>query len=145
MAAAGRLMQKLVAGSKVLQDSGGARQRPSRATAEQMEKARVALEAFLAAWTAAKSGASGADALDAARVGLLRALADALPIATAVPLLQAFLRSAALEVVAALRSGAADRALFERHGRALERARDEARALLAGGAPAGESFWEASI
>jgi len=129
-----RLLQKLV-------------QRPSGdepATPAQRDQVRQALEAFLRAFTAAKGG-GGADALERARRNLLKALEESLAIATAVPLLQAFLRGAAVELVAALGAGAPDPALFARHTPALERARDEARAVLDGaGAPAG-SFWESSI
>ena len=61
------------------------------------------------------------------------------------PLLQAFLRGAAVELVGALAAGTPDPALLEKHAKALERARDEARTTLgAAGAPAG-SFWESSI
>ncbi len=142
MAGAAQLMKKMFAGRAVLEASGRAQPPPERATPAQLEKVRLALEAFVAAFAVAKDGKGGADGLEAARVELLRALGEALPIAASVPLLQAFLRSGALEVIAALRTGAADAALFERNERALLRARDEARAALAGGAA---SFWEASI
>ena len=119
--------------------------RDEAATAEQREKVQQALEAFLRAFTAAKAGAAGAAELEQARVDLLRALGGSLAIATAVPLLQAFLRGSAVELVAALTAGAADAALFARHVRALEEALEQARAALgAANAPPG-SFWESSI
>jgi len=59
--------------------------------------------------------------------------------------LQAFLRAAAVELVAAVGAGAADPALYARHARMLEAARDQTRAALGeAGAQAG-GFWEASI
>ena len=75
---------------------------------------------------------------------LIKALGESLVIATAVPLLQAFLRSAAVEIVAAMKAGGATAALFDRHAPALEAARDEARTPLGERASAG-AFWEASI
>ncbi len=130
-----RLMQKLV-------------RQPDReepATPAQRDQVRQALEGFLRAFAAARAGTGSADALERARRDLLRALGESLAIATAVPLLQAFLRGVAVELVGALAAGAPDPALFARHAKALELARDEARAALgAAGAPAG-SFWESSI
>jgi hypothetical protein len=115
------------------------------ATPAEREQVTRALEAFLRTFTDCRDGAGSPDALERARRELLRALGETLAIATAVPLLQAFLRGAAVEIVAALAAGAAQPALFTRHARALEQARDEARAILgAGNAPAG-SFWESSI
>ncbi len=115
------------------------------ATAAEREKVRQALEVFLRAFVAARDGTGGASELEQARVDLLRALGESLAIATAVPLLQAFLRAAAVELVAAVAAGAADAALYARHSRLLEAARDQARTALGdAGAPAG-SFWEASI
>jgi Ca-activated chloride channel family protein len=122
------------------------KQSPEKAaTAAEREKVRQALEAFLRAFVAARDRSGGASELEQARVDLLRALGESLAIATAVPLLQAFLRAAAVELVAAVAAGAADAALYTRHTRLLEAARDQARAALGdAGAPAG-SFWEASI
>jgi Ca-activated chloride channel homolog len=115
------------------------------ATVEERERVRHALEAFLGAFVAARDGRGGAEQLERARIDLLRALGESLAIASAVPLLQAFLRAAAVELVAAVAAGAADAALYARHSRLLEAARDQARAALGEtGAPAG-SFWEASI
>jgi len=115
------------------------------ATAAEREKVRLALEAFLRTFVAARDGRAGAQELEQARLDLLRALGESLAIATAVPLLQAFLRAAAVELVAAVADGAADGALYARHARMLEAARDQARAAVGeAGAPAG-SFWEASI
>ena len=115
------------------------------ATAAEREKVRLALEAFLRTFVAARDGRAGAQELEQARLDLLRALGESLAIATAVPLLQAFLRAAAVELVAAVADGAADGALYARHARMLEAARDQGRAAVGeAGAPAG-SFWEASI
>ena len=66
-----------------------------------------------------------------------------LVIATAVPLLQAFLRSAAVEIVAALKAGAVPP--FDKHAAALQAALDEARAPLGATMVKAGSFWEASI
>ena len=130
-----RLMEKLV--RRPLPDE--------RATPDQRERVRQALEAFLRAFAEAISGKGGADALERSRQELLRALGESLAIAIAVPLLQAFLRGAVVEILAALTAGAADAPLFARHRTALEQARAEARTVLDGGdAPAG-SFWESSI
>jgi Ca-activated chloride channel family protein len=114
-------------------------------TAAERERVRQALEAFLKAFVAAREGRAGAQELEQARVDLLRALGESLAIATAVPLLQAFLRAAAVELIAAVAAGAADAALYGRDARMLGAARDQARAVLGeAGQPAG-SFWEASI
>jgi hypothetical protein len=116
-----------------------------RATPDQRERVRHALEAFIRAFSETMSGKGSADTLERSRGELLRALGESLPIATAVPLLQAFLRGAVVEILAALRAGAADKALFAKHTSTLEQARDEALTALDGGsAPAG-SFWESSI
>jgi hypothetical protein len=115
------------------------------ATTEQRERVRQALEAFLRAFTAAKAGGARPAQLEQARVELLRTLGESLAIATAVPLLQAFLRGAAVELVAALTAGAADSALFARHAHVLDEALEQAGpALGAANAPPG-SFWESSI
>lgn len=116
-----------------------------RATPSQRDAVRQALEAFLRAFGAVKSGTGRAAELEKARTDLLRALGESLAIATAVPLLQAFLRGAAVELVAAVAAGVADTALLERHARALEAARDQARSVLEGGGAQPGSFWEASI
>jgi len=115
-----------------------------RATPDQRDRVRQALEAFLRAFAEAKAGKAGAADLERARADLLQALSGSLTLATALPRLQAFLRGAAVELVAALGAGGADAALFARHGKLLEAARDEARSVLDGPAPSG-SFWEASI
>ena len=115
-----------------------------RATPGERERVRKALEKFVQAFAAAKQS-GGAEPLEKARLELLKALSEALAIATAVPLLQAFLRAAAVELVAALKSGGA--AAFDRHAAALQAALLEARGPLeapSGKAAAG-SFWEASI
>jgi Ca-activated chloride channel family protein len=129
-----RLMEKLVRRP----------QTEERATSEERERVRVALEAFLRAFADAKSGKARAQEVDRARIELLQALSASLALATALPRLQAFLRGAAVEVVAAMGAGAADAALFARHARLLAEARDEARAVLGDGTGAG-SFWEATI
>jgi Ca-activated chloride channel family protein len=114
-------------------------------TGAQREAVRKALEAFLGAFAAVKRGAGRAEELERARAELLRALGESLALATAVPLLQAFLRGSAVELVAALRAGAVDAALLDRHSKALEEARDQARPVLDGKDAQAGSFWEASI
>jgi hypothetical protein len=106
---------------------------------------RKALEALVAAFSLAKATRGSPESLERTRLELLKALSEALAIATAVPLLQAFLRSAAVEIIAALKAGAATAALFDKHAAALAAARDEARGPLGDGKPAAGSFWEASI
>jgi hypothetical protein len=111
-----------------------------RATPGQREKVRRALEAFVQAFKARDVAQ-----LETARAGLMQALSEALAIAIAVPLLQTFLRSTAVEIIAALKAGAAP--AFNRHAAELQAALDEARDPLdapSGKAAAG-SFWEASI
>jgi hypothetical protein len=115
------------------------------ATQAERVRAYQALCAFLRTLDDARSGTTTADALEQARQELLRALGISLAIATAVPLLQAFLRGPAVEIVAALKAGAADRSLHERHADALRRACDEAFPALHGAHPPAGSFWESSI
>jgi hypothetical protein len=130
-----QLMQKLM----------GKHPAETPATTAEREKVRQALEAFLKAFVAVRDGRGGALELEQARVDLLRALGESLPIATAVPLLQAYLRAAAVDLVAAVAAGGADPALYARHAPMLEAALNQARGALGeAGAPAG-SFWEASI
>ena len=114
------------------------------ATAAEREMVRKALEAFLAAFAEARKGGPVA-ALAEARRELLDALAQALAIATAVPLLQAFLRSSAVELIAALQAGSAGAAVFDGLAAKLEAARDQARAALSNGKPPAGRFWEKSI
>jgi hypothetical protein len=114
-----------------------------RATAEERDRVRLALEAFLRTFAEAKSGKAGAPDLDRARLALLQALSGSLALATALPRLQAFLRAAAVELVAALSAGAATTAVFAQQAALLEAARAEARPILDGDSPG--SFWEASI
>ena len=83
-----------------------------RATAEERDRVRMALEAFLRTFAEAKAGKAGASDLDRARLALLQALSGSLALATALPRLQAFLRAAAVELVAALSAGAATAAVF---------------------------------
>ena len=116
-----------------------------KSTPAQRERVGKALEAFVHAFTEAKAGRVSAESLETARTELIRALGEALAIATAVPLLQAFLRSAAVEIVAALKAGAKPQ--WDRHAAALHAALEEARGPLGGptGKAAAGSFWEASI
>ncbi|HZR09104.1 MAG TPA: hypothetical protein VFA79_11030, partial [Myxococcales bacterium] len=132
-------------GRSLMDHLSGRPPREEPATPAQREAVRQALEAFLRAFSAAKNGTRSAEDLERSRVALLHALAASLAIAVAVPLLQAFLRGAAVEVVAALTAGAADLALLDHHTRALEAARDEARPVLGDPGAAAGSFWEASI
>jgi Ca-activated chloride channel family protein len=123
-------------------------------TAEQREAVRKALEelvrAFAAAHAELKAGRlPAAQHLKEARMKTMEALKLALELATMLSLLQRFLRSAAVDIIAALSAGGATAGnvlpLFDRHAQLLEDARSEARGpLVAGKAPAG-SFWEASI
>jgi hypothetical protein len=73
----------------------------------------------------------------------------ALEVAAMLSLLQRFLRSGAVDLIAALSAEGATAPsvdpLFEKHAHELELARDQARAVLAGGKPPAGSFWEASI
>ena len=114
-----------------------------RATPEDRDRVRLALEAFLRTFAEARAGKAGAPDLDRARLALLQALSGSLALATALPRLQAFLRAAAVELVAALSAGAATAAVFAEKASLLEAARAEARPILDGNSPA--SFWEASI
>jgi hypothetical protein len=132
-----RLLQKL--SGRVVASS-----EPSATEAERL-RAYQALCTFLRMLDDAKSGTATADALEQARQELLRALGISLAIATAVPLLQAFLRGPAVEIVAALKAGAADRSLHDRHAEALRRACDEALPVLHGANPPAGTFWESSI
>jgi hypothetical protein len=118
---------------------------PERATAEQRDAVRQALEAFVLAFSAVKKGNGSADELRKTRADLLRALGESLAIATAVPLLQGFLRGAAIELEAALAAGIVDPALLDRHTHALQAALDQARPVLETGASQPKAFWEASI
>jgi hypothetical protein len=136
-------------GRQMMEQLLGRAPREDPATPAQREAVRQALEAFLRAFSAAKSG-TGKDGdrareLEQARIALLRALGASLAIATAVPLLQAFLRGAAVELVASLSAGAADATILERHARALEAARNEARPVLGDAGGGAGNFWEASI
>lgn len=106
--------------------------RPETASKDDRVAVRKALEAFVEAWKSREFAA-----LEKARMELLKALSEALVIATAVPLLQAFLRGAAVEVIAALKAGTA---LFDKHQPAMQAAVDEARKVVGK-----KRFWEASI
>ncbi|HZX93390.1 MAG TPA: VIT domain-containing protein [Myxococcales bacterium] len=145
MAKRGMLSQTVSTGALLHSGGGRAGFEPEPATPAQKQRVRDTLEAFLAAFADSKAGRGPAEGLEQARVALLRALGESLALATAVPLLQAFLRSAALELISALSQGGATAELLDRHTRALLRARDEARIALGEGKPAAGSFWEASI
>ena len=87
--------------------------------------------------------------LERARAALLNSLA-ASSLGVELPLLQKFLRSAAVELVAALGSATATAAslvpVFDRHAAALVEARDQARIPLGAATRAAPgSFWEATI
>lgn len=143
--AQGRAARGSFIGALLHRSMGRAPAAEEPATPAQREAVRQALEAFLRAFAAARRGAGKAEEVERARTELLRAIGESLAIAVAVPLLQAFLRGAAVELVAALSAGSADPALLERQARALEAARDQARAVLEGGGTPPGSFWEASI
>lgn len=132
---------------------------PARAPAvpaaerEAIAKALAALvQAVADARTALAAGrVPPADALEKARANLLKALA-ASDLGQRLPALQRFLRAAAVELVAALRTpgiaAAALTPLFERHAKALDDARREAEPQLSGkggGPGAGGNFWEGSV
>ncbi len=127
---------------------------PDPVTPAQRDAVRQALEelvqAFALAHEALKAGKlPDPKPLKEARMKTMEALKLALELATLLSLLQRFLRSDAVDLIAALAAGGATAAgvlpLFDKHAAALQEARDEARkTLLAGKAPAG-SFWEASI
>jgi Ca-activated chloride channel family protein len=140
----GGLMRNLIGASGVAESA-----LDERATPSQRERVRKALEAFVQAFTQAKAAGAGASAepLEKARMELIKALSEALAIATAVPLLQAFLRSAAVEIIGGLKAcgpagGIVDWRASELHA-ALEQARDPLDAPS--GKSAAGSFWEASI
>jgi Ca-activated chloride channel family protein len=139
----GGLMRKLIGASGVAEPV-----LDERATPSQRERVRKALEAFVQAFTQAKAAGAGASAepLEKARMELIKALSEALAIATAVPLLQAFLRSALVEIIGALKAWVPGGSVDWR-ARELQAALEEARGPLdapSGKAAAG-SFWEASI
>ena len=135
-----RAMAMAPAGVKKMRFLGGPSRPPpvETATPAQIESVREKLEAFVEAFKSRKL-----EILEKARMELMKALADALVIATTVPLLQAFLRSAAVEIIAALKAGAAPP--FDKHAAALQAALDEARAPLGASMVKAGSFWEASI
>jgi Ca-activated chloride channel family protein len=119
------------------------------ATPSECRAIEAALKALLKAWADAKAAAEAGgrtkpDALDNARKGLLAALAKSV-LGQQAGLLQKFLRSALPEVLAAMAApGASLKALFEKHGDALDEAWREAEQAL-GHAPAAKSFWESSV
>jgi Ca-activated chloride channel family protein len=138
------LMSKLVGASGVAESA-----LDERATPSQRERVRKALEAFVQAFTQAKAAGAGASAepLEKARMELIKALSEALAIATAVPLLQAFLRSAAVEIIGALKASGPAGGIVDWRARELQAALEQARDPL--DAPSGKSaagsFWEGSI
>lgn len=86
--------------------------------------------------------------LEKARAQLVAVLSGS-SLATEMPQMQRFLRAAAVELVAALRTIGANaaqlRPLFERQAKAFEEARREASLRLAGPVKGGDAFWEASV
>lgn len=127
-------------------------------TLEELTAIAAALEelqqAFEEARTALEAGRlPGADRLERARAELLKALASSM-LAAELPKLQRFLRTEAVDLVAALRSGTpapASLALVEKHAPALEEAVREAAPRLAGapkpkgGRKSAWKFWEKSV
>ena len=77
----------------------------------------------------------------------MKALAGS-ELATQLPALQRFLRSAAVELIAGLKTPSVSagnlRALFKQHEKAFEEARAEA-AKCMGGSGQGGTFWESSV
>jgi hypothetical protein len=127
---------------------------PEPATPAQRDAVRKALEelvqAFALAHEALKAGnLPDPKPLKEARMKTMEALKLALELATLLSLLQRFLRSDAVDLIAALAAGGATAAgvlpLFDKHAAALQEARDEARKTLLAGKPPAGSFWEASI
>ncbi len=123
----------------------------------QAAQARKRLESALSSMAKALDDAAseltagrmpGSEPIEKARLELVSALVDD-TIGTAVPLLQRFLRTEAVELVAALKSkkSTVKSCLnhFERHRRAFEAARLEVEAAMQGSAGGSEAFWEASI
>ena len=108
------------------------------------------MEAFSRALRSARdelaaSRVPGAEALDKARKDLLKVV-TASPLGPHLPLLQRFLRAAAVELVAACAAAGANsqilKDLFERHAKAFEDARLETERVLAAGP---ERFWEETV
>jgi Ca-activated chloride channel family protein len=119
-----------------------------------IDAVRDALEALVKAFAHAHAELKAgrlppAAPLKEARTRMMEALSLALEVAAMLSLLQRFLRSGAVDLIAALSAEGATAPsvdpLFEKHAHELELARDQARAVLAGGKPPAGSFWEASI
>jgi Ca-activated chloride channel family protein len=126
----------------------------SREPPVRIDAVRDALEALVKAFAQAhaelKAGRLPPSApLKEARMRMMEALNLALEVAAMLSPLQRFLRSAAVDLIAALSAEGATAPsvdpLFEKHAHELELARDQARAVLTGGKPPAGSFWEASI
>jgi Ca-activated chloride channel family protein len=119
-----------------------------------IDAVRDALEALVKAFAHAHAELKAgrlppAAPLKEARMRMMEALNLALEVAAMLSLLQRFLRSGAVDLIAALSAEGATAPgvdpLFEKHAHELELARDQARVVLTGGKPPGGSFWEASI
>jgi hypothetical protein len=137
------------------EDVRESRRRPAEPpTPPRDEKVERALSAFADALAGARRELEAgrvppATPLDVARKALLERLA-ASDLGTELPALQRFLRSAAVEIVAALAAPGVTAAqaleVFDRHARAFEEARAEARAKLGSAPPADPgAFWEGSV
>ncbi len=119
-----------------------------------IDAVRDALEALVKAFAHAHAEMKAgrlppAAPLKEARMRMMEALNLALEVAAMLSLLQRFLRSGAVDLIAALSAEGATAPgvdpLFEKHAHELELARDQARVVLTGGKPPAGSFWEASI
>jgi hypothetical protein len=119
-----------------------------------IDAVRDALEALVKAFADAHAEAKAGrlpppEPLKEARMKLIEALSLALEVATALSLLQRFLRSDAVDLIAALSVEGATALgvgpLFDKYAHELELARDQARVVLTAGKPPAGSFWEASI
>jgi hypothetical protein len=135
--------------------SGGSPQTTiAREPPVRIDAVRGALEALVKAFADAHAEAKAGrlpppEPLKEARMKLMEALNQALEVATALSLLQKFLRSDAVDLIAALSAeGATARSigpLFDKYAHQLALARDQARVVLTAGKPPAGSFWEASI
>ncbi len=125
----------------------------AKAPVEDLTLLRRALQALVDAFAAArKELAAGrvpsATGFEQARQAVMNALAT-VSVATELPLLQRFLRAAAVELTAALgalgTSAPALAPLFERHAKALDEALREAGLRFGGPAPSAGAFWESTV
>ena len=146
---AARVMGKKRAGGKC-----GFENAPEAAP-EQLQEVAEALDRFLKAVEACRTALAAGKipdgrSLEKARAELLKSL-SASPLGPELGKLQRFLRTEAVELVAAL--GASDAevrsaaALFDHHAKALEEAVQEAKPRLGAAAPKkpGGKFWEKSV